>query len=156
MASDYEDEIVDDEDAICGWGQQTLMTSSWTEVAQATARETEPSYQSRSENQNEHRVHRKFKRKQPHEVRELQHHQNPKPSPRTTSIQEENAAIAAIGRQRRMRVVAAAMAANVPRKSGMASVVSASFTSNLMMVLRNRRNGDQTSACLRQHRRNNK
>ncbi|KAG2776705.1 hypothetical protein PC116_g16285 [Phytophthora cactorum] len=171
MASDYEDEIVDDEDAICGWGaadfddefldggrrkvlaskaaskgtkqspQKKLVSLKPGSVLPALHKQKQhqshgaeplPEKQNQVtnldlENQNEHRVHRKFKRKQPHEVRELQHHQNPKPSPRTTSIREENAAIAAIGRQRRMRVVAAAMAANVPRKSGMASVVLASF-----------------------------
>ncbi|KAG1684401.1 hypothetical protein DVH05_011186 [Phytophthora capsici] len=51
----------------------------------------------------------------------------PKPPPRTSSILEGNAVIAALGRQRRMKVVAAAMATNVSRRPGLASVVSASF-----------------------------
>ncbi|KAJ8554834.1 hypothetical protein ON010_g9647 [Phytophthora cinnamomi] len=73
---------------------------------------------------------RKPKRKQPHEPREFQHQTISQPSPRTSSILEENAAIAALGRQRRMKVVAAAMAANVPRRQGLASVVSAYFDGN--------------------------
>ncbi|GMF16208.1 unnamed protein product [Phytophthora fragariaefolia] len=70
---------------------------------------------------------RKPKRKQHREQRDTQHQESTKPSPRTVSILEENAAIAAFGRHRRMKVVAAAMAANVPRKQGIASVVSACF-----------------------------
>ncbi|KAK1934528.1 hypothetical protein P3T76_011137 [Phytophthora citrophthora] len=67
---------------------------------------------------------RKPKRKSTHEI---QKPPIPKPPPKTSSILEENAAIAALGRQRRMKVVAAAMAANVSRRPGVAAVVSASF-----------------------------
>ncbi|ETP16626.1 hypothetical protein F441_08817 [Phytophthora nicotianae CJ01A1] len=147
MVNDYEGE----EDDICGWGaadfddefterKETVTKGSKRNLQRKLVHYNQKLQQSRGmeplplqgsnldlENHNGAPVYRKIKRKQPKEIREPQNYHNYKPSPRTLSIQDENAAIAAFGRQRRMRVVAATMAANVPRKSGIASVVSASF-----------------------------
>ncbi|OWZ05209.1 hypothetical protein PHMEG_00022741 [Phytophthora megakarya] len=156
MTSDFEDDIVHYEDSICGWeaedfddeligrsrrkvasqtiskGSKQTLANSGVELPtlpqqQCRPRLAEPLREKKARVTNESRkinsgignqslVHRN-KRKHTHD-----------PSPRT-SILEENAAaaIAALGRQRRMKVVAAAMATNVPRKAGIVSVVSASF-----------------------------
>ncbi|KAE9337343.1 hypothetical protein PR003_g12060 [Phytophthora rubi] len=168
MASDFEEGVLDDVDAICGWGgadfddellgrgrrrashqapakggikrkPEKVLASSSSGAALGKAQQQQqemtglsPDKRLRavdgiSEKKDRSPVLRKPKRRQPREIKEPQQQIIAKPSPRTTSILEENAAIAALGRQRRMKVVAAAMAANVPRKQGIASVVSASF-----------------------------
>ncbi|GMF30832.1 unnamed protein product [Phytophthora lilii] len=182
MASDYEDDVLDDTDAICGWGAadfddkllgrgrrrigpqaaskggskrkvQKALASSNSRTELSVAQNSQPRQQhsqvtgsqpdkksravvpapdKQSQNAESHQkqpsvVPQNLKQKPPQPARMQQQHSSPKPSPRTASILQENAAIAALGRQRRMKVVAAAMAANVPRKSGIASVVSASF-----------------------------
>lgn len=73
------------------------------------------------------RVERKAARKERQDVNKAAEQPSPRPSPRVSSLADGNAAIAALGRQRRMKVVAAQLANNVSRQPGLVSVVSASF-----------------------------
>ncbi|KAL3664039.1 hypothetical protein V7S43_010924 [Phytophthora oleae] len=166
MASYFKDDVVDEDEGICGWGagdfdddlldrgrrkaaskagitpkrrpQNTLSNSKPgseipTQQKQQQHRPHEaapkPEKRVRIANQVEASVENHFSDRKPkrNPAHEIQKPPVSKPSPRTSSILEENAAIAALGRQRRMKVVAAAMAANVSRRPGLASVVSASF-----------------------------
>jgi len=153
MASDSEEDALDDADAICGWGAADFddeLSGRGRRQAPATKRKPRkaasgldkqpldqlpPTKQQGSTFESPVRrpqvagvsTQRKVAPKQREKAREPQDVQSPKPSPRTLLVRDGNAAIAALGRERRMRIVAATMAANAPRKSTLGSVVSASF-----------------------------
>ncbi|KAG7378998.1 hypothetical protein PHYPSEUDO_009159 [Phytophthora pseudosyringae] len=91
------------------------------EVERAAEPPSKQNQQQEPSSKNKAHAQRKLKRNQPQDTQESA---SPKLSPRTIFLRDEPAAL---GRQRRMKIVAAALASNVPRKSCIGSVVSASF-----------------------------